>query len=250
MSEPEFYVGYFPRAGERLARFLRPRIVSLILILAGLAAALALLAPRLGRGMFEYGSMRDFDGRVIESPYPLLAVARPGSSRPAWSYYVLVGQGKHGAGPSVRGFGGRQVRLSGTLIHRDGSTAIEVAGSPAAGPSAGSAPLDPIEDLGEMALTGEIVDSKCHLGVMTPGEGPTHRGCAVQCIRGGAPPLLVARDSAGRDWRFLLTDATGNAVGSRILDLVGVPVRVRGHTSRLGDLLFLAVEPSTIERLR
>jgi hypothetical protein len=107
-----------------------------------------------------------------------------------------------------------------------------------------------MEQLGELTLTGEIVDGKCHLGVMNPGEGPTHRGCAVQCIRGGAPPLLVATDTAGRSWRFLLTDRIGGAVGMRILDLVALPVRVTGQASRRGDLLYLAVEPSTIERLR
>jgi hypothetical protein len=248
MTETEFYVGYFPRAGAALAGFLRRRIVSLITIIAALAAGAALLSPRLGSGRFEYGLSRNFDGRVIESPYPVLAVPRPGSAHPAWSYYVLVGQGKHGAAPAVRGLDGRDVRLSGTLIHRDGNTAIEVVDQPAARPGP-DRPLDPIEDLGNIVLTGEIVDSKCHLGVMTPGEGVTHRGCAVQCIRGGAPPLLVARDSTGRDWRFLLTDATGAAVGSRILDLVAVPVRVKGRASRLGELLYLAVEPSTIERL-
>ncbi len=249
MTPTEFYVGYFPRAGVALARFLRPRIVLLMAALAALAVGLALLAPDVGTGRFEYGSMRDLDGRVIEAPYPVLAVARPGSARPAWSYYVLVGRGKHGAAPSVRGLDGREVRLSGFLIHREGTTAIEVAAPPEAR-SGSETPLDPVEDLGELALTGEIVDAKCHLGVMTPGDGPTHRGCAVQCIRGGAPPLFLARDSAGRDWRLLLTDAAGAPVGGRILDLVAVPVRVKGRASRRGELLYLAVEPSTIERLR
>jgi hypothetical protein len=61
--------------------------------------------------------------------------------------------------------------------------------------------------------------------------------------------LLVATDSAGRSWRFLLTDPSGGALGTRVLDVVAVPVRVSGRASRRGDLLFLAVEPSTIERL-
>lgn len=248
MNETEFYVGYFPRAGAALARFLRPRIVSVIGLVALLAVLAALVAPRVGNGQFEYGLVRDLDGRVIETPYPVLAVPRPGSVSPAWSYYVIVARGKHGAAPSVRGLDGQEVRLEGTLIHRDGSTAVELAADPV--PHAGATrPLDPVEDLGGMRLTGEIVDSKCHLGVMTPGDGVTHRACAVRCISGGAPPLLVARDSAGHDWRFLLTDAEGQAVGSRILDLVGVPVRVTGRASRRGDLLYLAVEPSTIERL-
>lgn len=251
MRETEFYVGYFPKAGPALARFLRTRIVSLVLGAAGLAVAVALWSPRLGRGRFEYGSMRDLDGRVIESPYPLLAVpcgADCGSGSPNWSYYVLVGQGKHGAGSSVSGLDGHTVRLTGTLFERDGSRGLEV-GAPLrdVAPLPGSGDL--IEDLGQLSLTGEIVDAKCNLGVMTPGEGVTHRGCAVQCIAGGAPPLFVAHDSTGRDWRFLLTDSDGHAVGSRVLEFVAAPVRVTGRASRMGNLLYLAVEPSTIERL-
>lgn len=255
MSETEFYVGYFPKAGAALARFVRGRIVTLILLVAGAAVAAALWSPRLGPGRFEYGTVRDLDGRVIEAPYPLLAVSRCGSPGPEcgsggpnWSYYVLVGQGKHGAGPAVRGLAGRTVRLSGTLFERDGSRGLEVA-APLREIAARPGQLDPIEDLGRLSLTGEIVDAKCHLGVMTPGEGVTHRGCAIQCIAGGSPPLFVAHDSAGHDWRFLLTDAEGRAVGDRVLDFVAEPVRISGRASRMGSLLFLAVEPSTIERL-
>jgi hypothetical protein len=245
---PEFYVGYHPRLASGLARHVRRRIVAILILAAGLAVALALLSRPLGPGVFEYTTIREFDGRVIEAPYPLLALHRPGSAVPAWSYYFLVGQGKHGAGPAVRGMDGQAVRLTGSLIHREGSTMIEVTAPPQ--PSVGSpAPLDPVEDLGVLTLTGEIVDGKCHLGVMNPGEGPTHRGCAVQCIRGGAPPLLVARDSSGRAWRFLLVDPSGGPVGLRVLGLVAVPVRVTGRASHRGELLYLAVEPSTIERL-
>lgn len=248
MKETEFYVGYFPQAGPVLGRFLRGRVAGILVIVAALAVVLALVAKPLGPGVFEFGTMRKFDGRVIESPYPMLAVLRPGSSQPSWSYYLLVGQGKHGAGPDVRGMEGQQVQLTGSLIHRESSTMIEVSGRPKPITPL-EKPLDPVEQLGELSLTGEIVDGKCHLGVMNPGEGPTHRGCAVQCIRGGAPPLLVATDTAGRSWRFLLTDRAGGALGSRILDLVAVPVRLTGQVSRRGNLLYLAVDPSTIERL-
>lgn len=246
--EREFYVGYFPKAGPALGRFLRQRVALILAIAAIIAVLLALTTRPLGTGVFGYGTVQKFDGRVIEAPYPVLAVARPGSARPAWSYYLLVGQGKHGAGPDVRGLDGKQVELTGSLIHRESSTMIEVAGQPSPLASL-EQPLDQVQPLGELTLTGEIVDGKCHLGVMNPGEGPTHRGCAVQCIRGGAPPLLVARDTAGRSWRFLLTDRIGGAIGSKLLDLVAVPVRVTGQASRRGNLLYLAVEPSTIERL-
>lgn len=249
MRETEFYVGYFPQAGALLTRFLRQRILALILLSAGLAVGAALWSPRLGNGRFEYGSVRRFDGRVIETPYPVLAVPLHARGGAAWSYHLLVGTGKHGAASIVRGWDGKDVHLAGTLIERDQARGIEVVGPPVGGADQSGA-LDPLESLGELTLTGEIVDGKCHLGVMTPGEGVTHRGCAVQCIRGGAPPLLVARDSTGRDWRFLLTDRAGRAVGDQILDLVARPVRLHGLASRRGALLYLAVEPATIERLR
>jgi hypothetical protein len=37
-------------------------------------------------------------------------------------------------------------------------------------------------------------DSKCHSGVIDPGEGRTHRACAIRWFGGGIPPVLRARD--------------------------------------------------------
>jgi hypothetical protein len=51
-------------------------------------------------------------------------------------------------------------------------------------------------------LRGEIVDTKCYLGVMTPGEDKVHRGCAVRCISRGVPPAFLVRD-ASADSRIL-----------------------------------------------
>ena len=48
-------------------------------------------------------------------------------------------------------------------------------------------------------LRGEIVDSKCYLGVMNPGEGTVHRDCAARCLSGGLPPMLVVRSPARRE---------------------------------------------------
>jgi hypothetical protein len=37
------------------------------------------------------------------------------------------------------------------------------------------------KNLGEFDLVGEIVDSKCYLGNMNPGNGKVRRDCAVRC---------------------------------------------------------------------
>jgi hypothetical protein len=49
--------------------------------------------------------------------------------------------------------------------------------------------------LGTQTLIGEIVDSKCYLGVMNPGALIPHRACAIRCISGGIPPVLLVRQS-------------------------------------------------------
>ena len=57
-------------------------------------------------------------------------------------------------------------------------------------------PLMPTS-LGVATLRGEIVDSKCYLGAMKPGDQKTHKACATLCIRGGIPPVLVERLPGG-----------------------------------------------------
>ncbi|HEY7681810.1 MAG TPA: hypothetical protein VH879_04150 [Gemmatimonadales bacterium] len=248
MSE-DFYVGYDPKCPPGLTRFLRARVTALLVGCAAIAVVLATAARPLGSGNFAYGTVRDFEGRILEKPYPILAVMRPGRAVPAWSYYPLVGRGKHGADPEVAGLDGRMVHLKGTLIHRDASTMVELMARPAAaGEAVGG--VDPVIDHGIVTVIGEIVDGKCHLGVMNPGEGQTHRACAVRCISGGAPPLLVTRDSTGGAMRYLLVDENDQPLGKRVLDLIAVPVRVTGRTWSRGDLAFLSAAPSTIERIR
>ena len=90
-----------------------------------------------------------------------------------------------------------------------------------------------------MTLSGEIVDSKCYLGVMKPGEGLTHRACAIRCISGGIPPMLVSADAQGRPVYHLLTDAAGNALARELLPFVGRPVRISGSEERRNGALFL-----------
>jgi hypothetical protein len=115
-------------------------------------------------------------------------------------------------------------------------------------PVAGAARPDHITDLGEVTLKGEIVDSKCYLGVMNPGNGKVHRDCAVRCISGGAPPAFIAQDSKGDVRVLLLTGSDGRALNREILSFVAEPLELTGRLARRGDSLFLLSEPSTFRR--
>jgi hypothetical protein len=97
-----------------------------------------------------------------------------------------------------------------------------------------------------VVLVGQIVDSKCFFGVMKPGELAPHRACAVRCISGGIPPVLVVRDAEGSAAYYLLADEDGRAVNERVLDKIAVPVSVAGELVRHGDLLVLRARPEGI----
>jgi hypothetical protein len=128
---------------------------------------------------------------------------------------------------------------------------IEVAPDSIRATRASGPPLNsPVENLGQHTLAGEIVDSKCYLGVMNPGHTKPHRECASLCIRGGIPPLFIVRDAAGRKLALWLLSERGQPVNEQVLDFVAEPVEIAGQVSRNGDQLYLRADPATYRRLQ
>ena len=247
MSEhtQEFYVGYLPLAPPGLARRVRVVVIALVLVALGLAALLVTAMSGFGSGVFEYGVEREFRGVIEAEPYPVLAVERPGDSR---SRYLLSAPGKHGARELVAGFIGKSVRIRGTLVYRESLTMIEIAEVSLA-PQDSAASMDSRTDLGVVTLVGEIVDSKCYLGVMKPGNTKAHRDCAVRCISGGIPPVLLVRDENGNAGYYLLVGENGESVNRSVLDLVAEPIEVTGALQRVGDQFSLRADPARYRRL-
>jgi hypothetical protein len=249
----EFYVGYHPVAPAGIARRIRVVIVAAVVVVLTLAGILALGQRRLPLATFEYGMVRSFHGRLRTAPYPILLVPRRGATplAVAVSQYLLSAQGKHGAGYEVAGLDGSDVTLRGTLAFRDDQTMIEVQHGSVA-PAV--APLSPlrlaeVEDLGVQTLDGEIVDSKCFLGVMNPGDLKPHRTCAARCISGGIPPTFVVRDAAGVAAYYLLVGAGGDPLRREVLPFVAEPIAITGRVTREGDRLMISADPATFRRL-
>lgn len=241
--EDELYVGYLPEAPPGTARFVRRVVYCLFAGLAIAAGSLAFLQPEFETGTFEYGKLTEHEGRLTLAPHPVLWRA---GGEPA---LLLVGQGKHGAERDLAGRDGRQLVVAGSRIYRQGLEMLEVVPEKVADLGDGAFPLPPVERLGRHRLEGEIVDGKCHLGVMKPGSGKTHKACAILCLRGGAPPLFVMRREGEVVLQALLVGAAGEALGPEILDRVGEPVEVEGELERQGELLRLRAAPAAIARL-
>ncbi len=246
-SGSDFYVGYLA-APSSVVRLARTAALVVPLMMLAFGATLATTRRDPGPAVWEDGTARTFVGVVQASPFPMLHLLEPSGDVPAGAALLIVEVGKHGGGRRAAPLDGRRATLSGFLLTRDGRRMIELEEGPDAlrddGPG-GEPPTD--IPLGYVELVGEIVDSKCYLGAMKPGEGRVHQECAIRCISAGIPPMLVASDAQGRSAYLLLSNADGAALGPEILPFVGTPARVTGHAVRRGDLLILQTSIDRID---
>jgi hypothetical protein len=253
----EFYIGWEDRAAPGIRRLVRRAVAFLLVATIGLALALGAAQRTIGVSVFEWGTIKKFTGVLKLEPYPHLLVVRPGasgdSSAHGYSTYYLVAPFKFGLdGKKLSALDGKAVALQATLIYRDNQTMLEALPDSivaASQPPARPPGLETI-GLGRQTLVGEIVDSKCFLGVMNPGQLLPHRACAIRCISGGIPPVLLVRSKDGPAIYLLLVSADGQPVNQQVLDLVAEPVRVTGDVERQGDLLILRADPAGYQRLR
>ena len=246
----DFYVGYLEPKPET-ARRLKRLAATLVVLAAVVATALAIATGPFDRATYEYAIEREWQGTLEAAPYPvLIAMTRAVASSPFGAYerFPLVAEGKHGADAAIARLDGVTVRLKGRRIGRQGTTMLElVPGSierfePSLPENDKRTPASQIENLGHTTFHGEIVDSKCFLGVMNPGRLEVHRACAIRCIAGGVPPMLFVRESEGREAHLLLVDQNGQPLNDRVLGLVAYPVTIEGRLERRDDLYYLYAE--------
>jgi hypothetical protein len=250
----DFYVGYQPKAPQALARFVRRVVIGLGLLAVSVALVLVLGQMPFANSVFEFGKLRSFEGTIENRPYPTLIVARPGEAglgqigqEEKYSRYLLVAPGKHGADDLVADLDGKQVSLQGQLIYREGGTMIEIVPGSIKLLNSGAASLAAARDLGAVTVTGEIVDSKCYLGVMNPGQGKVHRDCAARCLSGGIPPIFV---SAAGGEQFLLVGSDGQSLGRDALrEFVAETITVKAELLQRGDSRFLRINPQELRHM-
>ncbi len=241
----DFFVGYLPMP-ERLRRYYKVLVVLLLAIGAGFAYWVAASQQSAGRGQWLVTETRTISGFLSNDPYPILHTsgAKPHS-------VMLVMQGKKAPQAIVAPLVGSHVSITGVPIARGGWELLELRGADAikashAPPGASSPAALPLQNV---ELSGEIVDSKCFMGVMKPGAGKVHRACAALCIAGGIPPMLVVSQKDGARYGYLLVNANGESAARMVTDAVAVPVRVAGQLERRGDLTYLKIDPDGIERI-
>ena len=238
-----FYVGYLPMPRRHMV-FLwiaAPLVAGALGALVGVMSA-SQRDP--GDGVWDTGSVVRVEGTLLVAPYPMVIDDRGKT-------HLLVEIAKTGADARAEPFAGARVVVSGYSLERDGRRMLElVDGDDAVVRGEGSSRAVAVDAGAEtVTLRGEILDSKCYLGAMKPGDGKGHKACATLCVTGGIPPLLLSWDADGTVRHLLLVNADGSSAREVVLGLIGEPVTVTGRLGRIGDLETLAIDAASIERI-
>lgn len=250
----EFYIGWEAKAAPGIGSAVRKAVIGLLILALLVPVVLAISQHTIGVCVFEWGTVKKFSGVLKLQPYPHLLVPRPGATgaQNNFSTYYLVAPFKFGLDrEKLSALDGKTVLLQGTLIYRGNQTMVEALPDSIKAAEKQFPLLPGMETiaLGKQTLTGEIVDSKCFLGVMNPGQLLPHRACAIRCISGGVPPVLLVRQKNGPAIYLLLVSADGKPVNQQVLDLVAEPLQITGEVERQGDLLILRADPATYRKL-
>ncbi len=244
-NRDEFFVGYFPMPA-RLGQFYKVLVALLLCLGAGFAFWVSSAQESAGKGQWNVADTTRVSGFLSVDPYPVLHTtgANPRS-------IMLLRQGKHSAGAFTDALDGAHVDVTGFSIERGDWMSMELRSNDdiAVSKAPDGASVPEIEPLTTVTLQGEVVDSKCFLGVMKPGGSKVHRACAALCVAGGIPPMLVVKQTDGGRYGYLLVDQHGNSAADEVAHTIAMPVAISGQLERRGDLTYLHLADKGIQRL-
>lgn len=253
-SDPHF-IGWQPMPSV-FVRYLAPIAIGLVIAAAALAILRGLAQPSPGNARWNDDQNQTLVGIVYAEPYAMIRVAGERPDDPIVTM-LLVGDGKFGVQDRIRPFDRQPVQITGTLLSRVGWRMMELSSgndgirmaklSEEEQAALRRAPQDVLSGPRDsVQLRGEILDSKCYLGAMKPGNGRTHRGCALLCLRGGVPPLFVSRNEGAEPTIYLLASESRGPVDPAVLEQAGLPVTVEGTVDQQPGLPVLRLAPNGV----
>lgn len=234
----DFYIGYRKAMPPVLARFVRAAVLVIVLVVVVTAGTIGAMQEPAGDGTYDFGANDWFTVHISEYPSaPAIVRTEDGTYKPVF----LVGRGKHGPSATIAAMKDQIVQFTGARITRGNVQAIEIAteknlgaGLPVQPPPLSTAARHPV------SFEGELIDTKCYLGVMKPGNGKVHRGCASLCLRGGVPPALTVRNVSGAT-RVIALSMRGPDAPALNPEWAGRIVRVSGFFANYSGFPVLTV---------
>lgn len=246
-SKQAFFVGYakMPKALKRFYTVIAFLVIGLAVITS---LAIANAQKSAGTGVWQTEQTVTVTGLLTVAPYPVLQVTTDAGIES----HLVVMTGKFGADVIAEPHHNRHVSVTGYAISRGGWNMLELSGPDdiVLADTDAAAVTVPTQSLGSTTLSGEIIDSKCFLGVMKPGAGPVHRACAELCLLGGIPPMLVVQDpGTGDRYGYMVIQSDGSSAATSLASRAGTQATFSGELIQHGDLLYLKLDNSQLAAL-
>jgi len=248
MDLKEFYIGWMPIAPKGFAKHVKKVLLILFPAALILGFLLSTSQKKFSDARFEFGILTEVKGVYDNDPVPMLKIYDGFRFKKS---ILLVGYGKHGAETAIMelekqkgiSFKGKEITIKGTLMYGDGKTLLQVDknDNPVINVGQAFAYQTVEQELGQMTLTGEIVDPKCYFGVMKPGEGKVHRDCAIRCILGGIPPVLHVQNEKGENNYYLIAGPNGEKMNQAVQAVVAEPVTIQARVVKKDDWVVLYI---------
>jgi hypothetical protein len=91
MSE-DFYIGYLPKMPKSLAKIIKIFVVLAFTAAIGLAVVLWIGQKPFAKSVFEFGTVKDFEGTIQARPIPFLLIEKSGKNNglPTYERFPLV----------------------------------------------------------------------------------------------------------------------------------------------------------------
>ncbi|MFN0049106.1 MAG: Rieske 2Fe-2S domain-containing protein [Cytophagales bacterium] len=256
-----FFVGWREKNGNMVSFVRNASFVASCLILV-LGVVLSASQSRFTPFAIDYNKVTNHAGWLTRNPVPSILVDTKNENGQSELKRILIVDGfKFGAAKIVDNILGEDslvfVQIAGydskdfskgTLTYRvmeleDHERSIQKETTSQIKPSMQtSVPKDTI-------LSGQIIDPKCYFGAMNPGEGKTHKACAVRCLSGGIMPVF--RYSDGDQFKYaVLKLTTSEKSNGEYLNFVGDSVTIKGEISQMDNWELISLKEQQIVRVK
>ncbi len=239
----DFYIGWSDQNSNEFKRWKKRIFWSLVAGIGVLLIGFTLLEDPFIESRFEYGTLTTLEGDLVDYPVLGLRTEIDGEKKTV----PLVGFGKAGPensfiGRDIKSLTTKKITLQGTLIRYRDKVWMELTEGPNSILDIHEGETDPfqIRKMGEVNISGEIVDPKCFFGVMNPAFKKIHRSCAIRCLSGGIPPVLAVRENGKFiDYYFLIHE---NGSIPELAHNAGIPVIVNGFLEEVNDWKVIKIQ--------
>ena len=213
---------------------------------------------KIANAEYRYNEVAEYTGFMSNTPFPHILITKGKDifGNPVNEVLPLVNAWKFGADFLIDEWSKKNnsglTTLNGTIIIRDSVKAMELTSKE----NSFQQPKTQlsyfktsVQKIGMVTIKGEIIDPKCYLGAMNPGEGKPHRSCAIRCISGGIMPMITYTENNQKKYAVLLGEY-GEKINNKVLDFVAEPIEINGVLYKYENWNYIYINPKFIKRLK